>query len=57
MGYGGKLSWIPHLKTSKGQPFVGSNPTPSATNFMILFSFLKSCRQFDQARHAIVLQK
>jgi hypothetical protein len=31
MGYGGELSWIPHLKTSKGQPFVGSNPTPSAS--------------------------
>ena len=27
------------LKTSKGQPFVGSNPTPSATNPQISFSF------------------
>jgi len=32
MAYGGELSAGTHLKTSKGQPFAGSNPTPRAIN-------------------------
>ena len=50
LGSGGVVEWLmaPVLKTGRAQALVGSNPTPSATQFSIFDLRLSICNGFHR---------